>query len=109
MYGIIEKVLVNRPFWPSVRDTRVMPNALTHDSDHSMVVCDIRLRLTNTALRGQRIPPQPRICVASLNNPTKLHVFQAAVRQAAAEWQSGRRASSCDTPPSTHRSCTVLH
>ena len=52
-------ILVNRPFWPSVRDTRVMPNALTHDSDHSMVVCDIRLRLINTALRGQRIPAQP--------------------------------------------------
>ena len=78
-------ILVNRPFWPSVRDTRVMPNALTHDSDHSMVVCDIRLRLTNTALRGQRIPLQPRICVASLNDPTKLHAFQAAVRQAAAD------------------------
>ena len=50
-----------------------------------MVVCGIHLRLTNTALRGQRIPPQPRIYVAFLNNPTKLHAFQAAVRQAAAD------------------------
>ena len=28
-------ILVNRPFWPSVQDTRAMPNALTHDSDHT--------------------------------------------------------------------------
>ena len=32
------------------RDTLVMPNTLTHDTDHSMVVSDIRLLLLSSLL-----------------------------------------------------------
>lgn len=44
-WATLDLVLVSRRFRSSVLDTRVLPAATAHDTDHRLVVCDVRLRL----------------------------------------------------------------
>eukprot|EP00798_Chlamydomonas_sp_ICE-L_P006783 gene6783-biopygen2694 len=48
----IDLVLVSQRFRASVMDTRVLPYAISHNSDHRLVVCDIRLRLSSRCPSG---------------------------------------------------------
>ena len=47
-WAMLDLILVSKRFQSSVRDTRVLPAATAHDSDHRLVVCDLRLRLKAT-------------------------------------------------------------
>jgi hypothetical protein len=44
-WATLDLVLISRRFRSSVLDTRVLPAAVSHDSDHRLVVCDLHLRL----------------------------------------------------------------
>jgi hypothetical protein len=59
-WAAIDLVLVSRRFRSSIQDTRVMPGAVSHFTDHRLVVCDITLRL--------KAPPKPAAAGATQLN-----------------------------------------
>jgi hypothetical protein len=44
-WAALDLILVNQRFRHSVQDCKVIPDAVSHFSDHSIVVCDLRIRL----------------------------------------------------------------
>eukprot|EP00798_Chlamydomonas_sp_ICE-L_P024241 gene24241-biopygen18715 len=59
----VDLVLVSQRFRTSVMDTRVLPHAISHNSDHRLVVCDIRLCLSS------RRPPDGNLPAHVLSAP----------------------------------------
>ena len=70
----MDYVLINRTYLGSVRDCRSPPDAVTHYSDHNLVVCILRLRLPNTARRAP-----------ALKSKAACEAFQASISAAAME------------------------
>eukprot|EP00798_Chlamydomonas_sp_ICE-L_P009719 gene9719-biopygen6906 len=54
----VDLVLGSHRFRTSVMDTRVLPHAISHNTDHRLVVCDIRLRLSSRRPPGGNLPAQ---------------------------------------------------
>ena len=54
--AIIDLILVSKRFRSSVLDAKVLPDAISHRTDHRLVVCDIRLNLRRHKGTGQRAP-----------------------------------------------------
>ena len=84
-WATLDYVLINRPYLGSVRDCRSLPDAVTHYSDHNLVVCILRLRLPNTARRAPALARPPRINVSALKSKAACEAFQASISAAAME------------------------
>ena len=70
-------VLVSSRFASSVRDCRVMPRVIKHNSDHRPVVCTMQLRLRS--VHKPRLPHPPRFDISKLSDPATLIKYQAAL------------------------------
>ena len=84
-WATLDYVLINQPYFGSVRDCRSLPDAVTHYSDHNLVVCILRLRLPNTARRTAAQARPPRINVSALKSKAACEAFQASINAAAME------------------------
>lgn len=89
-WAAIDLVLVSRRFRSSVQDTRVLPGAVSHFTDHRLVVCDIKLRLKASP---KPAPGAPKFNAEALEPETPaLEGFQAQLAGALAAHTAGRPA-----------------
>jgi hypothetical protein len=94
-------ILVSRRFRTSVMDTRALPQAVSHHSDHRLVVCDIKLQLKAPR---QEHPPRPaRFNTDAARNPDVLARYVGLV---AAALQA--RAAACPVPISSQEEADAL-
>jgi exonuclease III len=79
-WATLDLVLVSRRFRSSVKDTRVLPRATSHPTDHRLVVCDTALRL--------KAPPKPSAAgpapynSAALGDEARGEAYEAALTYA---------------------------
>ena len=79
-WAALDLILVSRRFRSSIKDTRVLPQATSHPTDHRLVVCDIALRL-----KAPPKPPPPGALpynAAALGDKQRREAYQAALARA---------------------------
>ena len=70
-WAAIDLVLISRRFRSSIVDTRVLPKATAHHSDHRLVVCEVRLKLKSRE-RGNA-PARTRYNVGAVQPDSEVH------------------------------------
>ena len=79
-WAALDLILVSRRFRSSIKDTRVLPRATSHPTDHRLVVCDIALRL-----KAPPKPPPPGTLpynTAALGDKKRQEAYQATLAHA---------------------------
>jgi hypothetical protein len=83
-WATLDLVLASRRIRSSITDTRVMPAATAHDTDHRLVVCDVKLRL-----KAARKPAsQPRFNTAHTPDSDAAVAFRAALERGLAQHEA---------------------
>ena len=67
-WATIDLVLVSRRFRSSVLNVQALPAAVSHSSDHTLVVCDMRLRLKAAGRPGAGSRRAPRMDIHALQH-----------------------------------------
>lgn len=105
-WATLDLVLADKRFQSSVTDTRVLPTATSHRSDHRPVVCDMRLRLTADRGHGARGPP--RLNVAALQSEAKQAAFQSSITAALAARRRQQPQQPADSEGELHAFTTAV-
>lgn len=94
-------VLVSKRFRTSVMDTKVLPRAVSHDTDHRLVVCDIKLQLKAPR---QEQPRPARINTESAANGSEVQARYAEAMAAALR----AHVAACPVPASGREEAEAL-